>query len=162
MYTKTVFNEKSFKGKMWLSLIAILFLCITLIGCNLKEFKEQYESLNIENNKLELNVIGYFEKISSLTSSYNKKEIADELANLIREEEKIMKKYENLKPSKELQENYDEFLKLLNEKNELYKEFEISIREDNNFTMEAILNDMIKNTKEMTKISNEISNELSN
>ena len=162
MYTKIVFNERNFKGKMWLSLIAILFLCITLIGCNLKEFKGQYENLNIENNKLELNVIDYFEKISSLTSSYNKKEIADELANLIREEEKIIKKYEDLKPSKELQENYDGFLELLNEKNELYKEFEISIREDNKFTMESILKDMIKNTKEMTKISNEISDKLSN
>jgi len=37
-------------------------------------------------------------------------------------------------------------------------EFEISIREDNKFTMEAILNDIIKNTKEMTKISNKLPN----
>ncbi|WP_454053861.1 hypothetical protein [Clostridium sp. Marseille-Q7071] len=51
----------------------IIFLCITLVGCNSKEFKEQYENLSIENNKLELNIIDYFEKISSLTSSIIKK-----------------------------------------------------------------------------------------
>lgn len=46
--------------------------------------------------------------------------------------------------------------------NKYFMEFEISIREDNKFTIESILKDMIKNTKEMTKISNEISNKLSN
>ncbi len=46
----------------------------------------------------------------------------------------------------------------MSQSNKYFMEFEISIREDNKFTMEAILNDIIKNTKEMTKISNKLPN----
>lgn len=148
--------RKNTKGLSFFLLLALLSLTMAACSPSIEDFNNEFMKILDEKVTIELKEFRYLEKVSQITSSYDKKHIADELSAIIRDKEKILNKFKKLNSPKSIKKEYAEYCKLYEENIELMKELENSIREDNQYTMESILNDLLQNISDTTEAFKEL------